>query len=49
MERSHDRNSMRGVPDGPEIVRDEEVGEMPFPLKPFEQIQDLRLYRYVKC
>ena len=45
----HDRHAMRRVTYRAEIVRDEQVGEMPLALQLLEQIENLRLNRHVEC
>jgi len=44
----HDRNTVADVLDHAEGVRDEEIGEAKLVLKVFEQVDDLRLNRYVR-
>src|SRR5579883_311462 len=46
--RAHDGDAIGDIVDHGEIVRDEEICERELPLQIFQQVEDLRLDRYVE-
>ncbi len=44
----HDGHAVRRVPNGAQVVRDEQIREVPLALQPLHQIEDLRLNRHVE-